>query len=228
MEAQANKSKKTLLSLRLRFFLIKRFIPIVISIVLFTIIGGYFFLIKPERDKIMTLNNKIQELDKQFKEKSEQITIQSERIGGVSKVNLQRMDTIEKLLPPLSQLEEYSIVMNNVAEDMGVILDDVKMGEPISISEFASKRGGYYKENFSQISLPIFVVSISIQITSNTGDFGYQKIKSLLDEITAGRRIFNISSIQVGQERLKNNTGRPDEAENRRTMNLNFDTFFRR
>lgn len=229
MERGSNKKEgQKSAGLQMRFFIIKRFVFIASAVSLITLAFGiYFFVIPQVRDK-SSKEVRIKELNGEVDALSKSVTELAKNIEGNTILNLQRFDTLEKIIPPESAKEHLYLIMAQVVNDSGLLLESLSIGAPGSFSNFLAYGGGkYFKQTFEKVQLPIVVIPITIEVKDPSGaPIGYQKIKSIFDSLLISKRIFNISGLKFDQmQKDKVSSGRIENIDKKDIYKVTFDTF---
>ena len=229
MERGINKKEgQKSVGLRIRFLIIKRFVFIAGAASLITFASGIYFFMFPQLREKSAKEVRIKELSGEVDILSKSVTELAKQTEGDTILNSQRLDTLEKIMPSESTKEYLYLIMAQVVNDKGLILEGLSIGVPSSFSNFITSGGGrYFKQTFEKVQLPIVVIPITIEVKDQSGSpIGYQKIKSIFDTLLTSKRIFNISGLKFDQmEKEKATSGRIENQDNNNSYKVTFDTF---
>lgn len=194
-------------------FIIKQFRSIAIVFGIVFIAAIYFFIVQPERAKLLEKGAQDIALvtqEKQIKEAT--LNRLWQNLNEFSVLQEHNSEVLRQMLPPLAQKEEVFFTLSRAAAPLNLYLSSLNIEEPITAEEYFGTK--------LDVPLPLSVVPVSVVFRGPV--VTYDGLKTILRIFHSRYGIFNIKELEFGDAASEQAGDKKSGSE----LKLTIDVFF--
>ncbi|MCD4762255.1 hypothetical protein K8R32_04840 [bacterium] len=176
----------------LNIFLLKYFNLAIGAIVLVVLFFGYAYLLKPKYNDINSEIREAYELkEKEFADLEVYLSRLNIYYHSYDQVDTEKLKKIAEILPPDGSYEDLFILMENLAKDKGLALDEISIMPDNTIAGTASKNAAPKSKKDKDKLKGIGTVNITLNLVG----VDYERLKDLLETLEGALRMMDIQTL---------------------------------